>query len=59
MDKVSTPEAQLDLGMVAQLNDLGERLRLSTAPAFDAILGINSRCLECHPVAPVEFLAPV
>jgi hypothetical protein len=48
MDKVSTAETQLDLRVVAQLDDLGERLQLSAAPAFRIVVGIDSGCLNCH-----------
>jgi hypothetical protein len=39
---MSTPQAQLDLGVVAQLDDLCVRLRPSAAPALDAVLGVDS-----------------
>src|SRR5215475_9584778 len=59
MDEVSTPEAQLDLGVVAQFDHLGKRLQLSAAPAFDAVVGVDSGCLNCHVVAPIDSSAPV
>jgi hypothetical protein len=48
MDKVSTPQAQLDLGVVAQLDDLGQRLPLSAAPALNSVVGVDSVGLSCH-----------
>jgi hypothetical protein len=59
MDGMSTPEAQLDLGVVAELDDLGERLQLPAAPALNSIARIDSGCLKCHVVAPIDSSAPV